>query len=64
MCFKRGFKEFLLESEKHGIVYRFLVQREELTTSSDEFQMRYGAQAEFHLIPIIRGSKRVDSFSS
>lgn len=55
---KRGFKEFLLESEKHGIVYRFLVQREELTTSSDEFQMWYGAQAEFHLIPIIRGSKR------
>ncbi|KWW10640.1 hypothetical protein PMCND_01350 [Pasteurella multocida] len=55
---KEGFKEFLLNSEKHGIVYRFLVQREDIDGTPEEFQMQYGAKTEFHLIPVIRGSKR------
>ncbi|WP_332857020.1 tail assembly protein [Pasteurella multocida] len=55
---KEGFKEFLLNSEKHGIVYRFLVQKEDIDGTPEEFQMQYGAKTEFHLIPVFRGSKR------
>ncbi|HDR1061757.1 TPA: tail assembly protein [Pasteurella multocida] len=55
---KKGFKAFLLKSEKHGIMYRFLAQKEEIEGTPEEFQMQYGAKTEFHLIPVFRGSKR------
>ncbi|MDH3003519.1 tail assembly protein [Pasteurella multocida] len=55
---KKGFKAFLLNSEKHGIMYRFLAQKEEIEGTPEEFQMQYGAKTEFHLIPVFRGSKR------
>lgn len=55
---KKGFREFLETSEKCGIVYRFLVQREELSDKCpEEFYLQHGSQSEFHLIPVIQGAK-------
>lgn len=61
---KKGFKEFLLNSEKHGIAYRFLVQKQELSEKEPkEFYLQHGKQTEFHLIPVIRGAKNSGLFS-
>lgn len=56
---KAGFREFLENSHKNGVAYRFLVGKEALERSElkESIHMRHGMDTTFELVPIINGAK-------
>ena len=56
---KAGFREFLENSHKNGVAYRFLVGKEALERSElkESIHMRHGVKTTFELVPVIKGAK-------
>lgn len=56
---KDGFREFLENSHKNGVAYRFLVGNEALERSElkESLHMKHGASTTFELVPVINGAK-------
>ena len=56
---KAGFREFLENSHKNGVAYRFLVGKEALERSElkESIHMRHGVDTTFELVPVINGAK-------
>ena len=56
---KAGFREFLENSHKNGVAYRFLVGNEALERSElkESLHMKQGASTTFELVPVINGAK-------
>ena len=54
-----GFREFLENSHKNGVAYRFLVGNEALERSElkESLHMKHGASTTFELVPVINGAK-------
>lgn len=54
-----GFREFLENSHKNGVAYRFLVGNEALERSElkESLHMKHGASTTFELVPVISGAK-------
>lgn len=54
-----GFREFLENSHKNGVAYRFLVGNEALERSElkESIHMRHSMKTTFELVPVINGAK-------
>ncbi len=56
---KAGFREFLENSHKNGVAYRFLVGKEALERSElkESLHMTHSMSTTFELVPVINGAK-------
>lgn len=56
---KAGFREFLENSHKNGVAYRFLVGKEALERNElkQSMHMTHGMNTTFELVPVINGAK-------
>lgn len=58
----KGFKDFLNNSDKNGLVYKVLVGKEPQTV--EDLTMNHGAQKPYSFVPVLQGSKKTGAIQT